>query len=91
MKIRPHNVTFSVMLPGKKPVRRTLRSMPGQAWTPADMARLLLQETARVAHYFPGMRFRTVPLADGNFNFVEAAKIESTTESQSHGGSPCQS
>jgi hypothetical protein len=44
--------------------------------TSMELEEVLAHEATRVEEAFPGRAFRLVPLADGNFNFVEMSKEE---------------
>lgn len=76
------NVRFSVILSDGKRFPKIVRAPAGKLLTEAAIDAVLAQEATVIEKYFPGREFRLVPLASGDFNFIEMGKEEAALRSR---------
>jgi len=70
------NVRFSVILVDGRRFPKIVRAPAGRRMPEALVEAVLTREAELVEKHFPGREFRLVPLASGDFNFVEMGKEE---------------
>lgn len=70
------NVRFMVILSDGKRFPKIVRAPAGRRISAKGIEAVLSEEASIVERFFPGREFRLVPLASGDFNFVEMPKEE---------------
>lgn len=70
------NVRFTVILMDGKRFPKIVRAPAGRLVSAQGIEAVLAQEATIIEKFFPGREFRLVPLASGDFNFIEMPKEE---------------
>ena len=70
------NLRFTVILIDGKRFPKIVRAPAGKLISAKGIEAVLADEATIVEKFFPGREFRLVPLASGDFNFVEMPKEE---------------
>ena len=70
------NLRFTVILTDGKRFPKIVRAPAGKLISTKGIEAVLDDEATIVEKFFPGREFRLVPLASGDFNFVEMSAEE---------------
>ena len=70
------NVTFTLIRANGTKERRHYRAAPRTLFNDKAVDNMLEKQAALLEKLFPGIDFRLVPLADGNFNLIEEKPVE---------------